>query len=226
MHPGSKYIVRLLDEFLLEGPNGCHQCLVFDLLGPTVNTMVDDAHHFGERLETDIIIRVSIQILKAVAFMHKAGYAHGGTVAFARVFPCISRHFTSLGLTFVDINLKNLAFHNGRLSRLSEEKLFEALGSPNPEVLTRSDGEPLGRGIPTQLVESAQWTGWPLDDDEDDENIRIIDLGEAFNQNAVPKHLAQPGGLQAPETIFTGKFDYRHDLWRVGLLVRTPLLVF
>ena len=59
-----------------------HQCLVFELLGPTVNTMVDDAHHFGERLDADTIIRISTQILEAVAFMHEAGYAHGGTATY------------------------------------------------------------------------------------------------------------------------------------------------
>jgi serine/threonine-protein kinase SRPK3 len=153
--------------------------------------------------------------------MHEAGYAHGGTVAYSRVFSRIRGTFTSLNLTFIDLNLRNLVFHNSRLSRLSEQELLEALGPPDPEKLTRLDGEPLRQGIPTQLVESAQWTGWPLDDDEDDENIRIIDLGEAFNQNAVPKRLAQPCGLQSPESIFTGEFEYRHDLWRVGLLVST-----
>ena len=78
--PGSEHIVRLLDDFIHEGPNGCHQCLVFELLGPTVNTMVNEAHHFGERLDTHIIIRASSQILEGVAFMHEAGYADGGIV--------------------------------------------------------------------------------------------------------------------------------------------------
>jgi len=80
-NPGSEHIVRLLDDFLHEGPNGCHQCLVFELLGPTVNIMVNDAHHFGERLDTDVIIRISTQMLEAIAFMHEAGYAHGGIAA-------------------------------------------------------------------------------------------------------------------------------------------------
>ena len=30
----SEYIVQLLGDFLHEGPNGCHQCLVIELLGP------------------------------------------------------------------------------------------------------------------------------------------------------------------------------------------------
>ena len=43
--------------------------------------------------------------------------------------------FISLNLTFIDLRIKNLTFYNGRLSRLSEEELFAALGPPNPEKL-------------------------------------------------------------------------------------------
>ena len=82
-NPGFEHIVQLLDDFVHEGPNGYHQCLVFELLGPTVSTMVNDAHHFGERLDTDMIIRISTQVLEAVASMHEAGYAHGGTVTYS-----------------------------------------------------------------------------------------------------------------------------------------------
>ena len=119
-----------------------------------------------------------------------------------------------------DISIHNLAFCKRRLSRLSEAELFEALGHPEQDELIRVDGQPQGQSVLSQLIKSAQWTGWPLDDDEDDENIRIIDFGEAFDKDAAPRRLAQPDGLQAPETIFTSRFDYRQDLWRVGLVVR------
>ena len=89
--PGSEHIVRLFDDFIHEGPNGCHQCLVLELLGPTVNEMVNEAHHFGERLDLDVIVRVSTQTLEAVAFLHKAGYAHGGT-ADCGLFTLHSQH--------------------------------------------------------------------------------------------------------------------------------------
>src|SRR6516162_6468690 len=92
------------------------------------------------------------------------------------------------------------------------KRLLEVLGLLESEELIRLDGESLKEDIPNQLVKSAEWVGWPDEDDEDDENIRVIDLGEAFIQDAVPKRLAQPGGLQAPETIFTGRFDCRLDL--------------
>lgn len=80
---GAKHIVQLLDDFFHEGPNGCHQCLVFELLGPTVNLSVYDYHREGERLDTETILKISTQLLEAVAFMHEAGYAHGGIVDYS-----------------------------------------------------------------------------------------------------------------------------------------------
>ncbi|PTU17900.1 hypothetical protein P175DRAFT_0512093 [Aspergillus ochraceoroseus IBT 24754] len=35
IHPCPQHVVRLLDDFDLSGPNGTHQCLVFELLGPS-----------------------------------------------------------------------------------------------------------------------------------------------------------------------------------------------
>ncbi len=100
---------------------------------------------------------------------------------------------------------------------MTEEGLFEVLGSPESEDLTRLDGEPLSKNLPSQLVKAVGWLDWI---DEDDEDLRIIDLGEAFLHGRKPKKLAQPSSLQAPETTFTSSFDHRLDLWRAGIVVR------
>ena len=107
--------------------------------------------------------------------------------------------------------------------QLTENDFLKVLGAPESEELARLDGKPLDNGIPNQLVKAAGWDEWI---DEDDEDLRIIDLGESFLQGAEPKTLAQPGCLQAPETIFTDSFDYRLDLWRGGCVVRKLRLDF
>ena len=65
------------------------------------------------------------------------------------------------------------------------------------------------------------WDDWI---DEDEEDIRVIDLGEARLQVAAQKKLAQPGSLRAPEHIFTDSFDHRIDLWRAGIVVSYTLV--
>ena len=110
-----------------------------------------------------------------------------------------------------------MAFTARRLSKLPAESMFEVIGGPKTEKLIRCDGKPLTPGMPEQLVKKTGWDNWI---DEDEEDVRLIDLGEAFPHGTIPARLAEPSDLQVPEKIFTGRFDYRVDLWRAGCMVR------
>ncbi len=103
------------------------------------------------------------------------------------------------------------------MSQTTKKDVFDVLGGPESEELARLDGKPLEDSLPKQLVKIAGWDNWT---DQDEEDLRIIDFGEAFLQGAEPTRLAQPDALRAPETIFTSKFDCRLDLWRAGIVVR------
>lgn len=74
----SNYIVQLLDSFTHGGPNSVHQCLVFELLGPSVDQVLADYHDGHDKLCKEAIIRMSTQLLKAVKFINGAGMCHGG----------------------------------------------------------------------------------------------------------------------------------------------------
>ncbi|KAJ5336345.1 uncharacterized protein N7506_004367 [Penicillium brevicompactum] len=189
---GSNFLVELLDEFTHSGPNGVHQCLVFELLGPSVQIVLADYKTDQERLEPESVFQFSIQLLKAVKFLHSVGMCHG------------------------DISGRNIAFTCAKLAQATEEELFEVLGSPEVEPLARIDGTPLGSGLPTELVQATEWVDWV---DEDEEDIRLLDFGESFLHGKEPAKLAQPGSLRVPETIFTDYFDYRVDLWRAGSMI-------
>ncbi|OQE28558.1 hypothetical protein PENSTE_c003G08400 [Penicillium steckii] len=188
----SNYLAQLIDDFIHEGPNGVHKCLVFELLGPPVDKVLQDYREFGDKLDSEIVLRMSTQLLKAIKFIHSAGICHG------------------------DISGRNIAFTCTRLWNLTKEELLVTLGSPKYEPLTRIDGAPLENGLPSQLVKAADWTEWI---DEDEEDIRLFDFGESFFHGHEPDKLAQPGPLRVPETIFTDSFDYRVDLWRAGSVI-------
>jgi serine/threonine-protein kinase SRPK3 len=118
-----------------------------------------------------------------------------------------------------DLSVRNIAFASYRLSNCSQTDIYEVVGSPTSEPLIRLDGACLDRGVPEQFVKSATWDDWI---DEDDEDIKIIDLGEGFAVGNAPQELCQPEDLQALETIFMNNFDYQVDLWRSGLRVSLP----
>lgn len=64
----------LLDHFTVVGPNGTHDCLVLELLGPSVSEV---AERFG-RLPPDIAKSTAYQALLGIDFLSRQKIAHGG----------------------------------------------------------------------------------------------------------------------------------------------------
>lgn len=69
--------MMMKDFFEISGPNGRHECLVLELLGPSVADYLD-AHSIDERLPGEMAKRVVKQTLLGLAFLHERGIAHGG----------------------------------------------------------------------------------------------------------------------------------------------------
>jgi len=81
---GARHITQLLGEFEHRGPNGIHKCLVFEPMGPSVNTMVEELPQFkprrwGMKIRYPPQMAKSIlkQSLQVLAFIHENGIAHG-----------------------------------------------------------------------------------------------------------------------------------------------------
>ena len=80
----AQHITQLLDEFEHHGPNGIHKCLVFEPMGPSVNTMVEELPQFKPR-KLGLKVRyppqmaksVLKQSLQALVFLHEINIAHG-----------------------------------------------------------------------------------------------------------------------------------------------------
>lgn len=70
--------VRLLDWFRHEGPNGIHNCLVTELLGPSIAGIMKVDKDTGGFFAPDTILRASRQLLEGIVFAHQAGFVHGG----------------------------------------------------------------------------------------------------------------------------------------------------
>lgn len=70
-HP---YIVSLQDTFTVRGPNGLHQCLVFDSVGPSVKRFADGQHQLSRLMARN----AGRQIAEGVAHLHSTGIGHGG----------------------------------------------------------------------------------------------------------------------------------------------------
>ena len=81
-------VVQVLDDFIIKGPNETHQALVFEMLGPPVLVQVTDGVIINERLDFDEILEMSVALLRALAYVHKAGHAHRGKITTLHGKPC------------------------------------------------------------------------------------------------------------------------------------------
>ncbi|OAA52843.1 Protein kinase-like domain protein [Beauveria brongniartii RCEF 3172] len=72
------FVPALHDEFIYDGPNGSHICIVTNILGPSLQHVITDYSNGRDRLEPDDILRLSDQLLEATALLHEAGFAPGG----------------------------------------------------------------------------------------------------------------------------------------------------
>ena len=71
---GAESICLPLDHFKIHGPNGNHISFVYPVLGPNVSLGL-----FRSSTDPDNDLRsISLQVVKAVKFLHSQGICHGG----------------------------------------------------------------------------------------------------------------------------------------------------
>lgn len=80
LHPRLKHVVHLLDDFNLNGPNGTHNCLVYELLGPNVSDALD-AHFPAGRLPGKLAKIIAKQSLIGLDGLHQQNISHGGKLS-------------------------------------------------------------------------------------------------------------------------------------------------
>jgi serine/threonine protein kinase len=75
----SKHIIKLLDHFQHDGPNGRHHCLVFELCGPNLQWFHE--RWYGDKSNPKWALPMMKHILEGLAFIHEAGFVHAGIYA-------------------------------------------------------------------------------------------------------------------------------------------------
>jgi len=120
-HPGRNYIPTLKDHFYVHGPNGCHLCLLMDVVGPTVSFVQE--HCEGYRLTAKLAHEASKQLLLAVDYLHQCGLAHGGVLlSFLN-----HKHLLTM---IIDIHTGNVLFRYPGLDTLEREQIINVLHTP------------------------------------------------------------------------------------------------
>ncbi|TQN68513.1 Serine/threonine-protein kinase SRPK [Colletotrichum shisoi] len=202
--PGAapQHTIQLLDDFQLSGPNGTHKVLVFEPMGASVNSMVEQLPQFNPRkwgmkvrYPPHMARSILKQSLQALEFLHGVGVSHG------------------------DFQPGNLLFSVRDIESAPEEVIRQAedvkTGSISP-LVERLDGKqdrwaPRYLCVAQPLQEFTHYTqGF---------TIKLSDMGGAFFFTDPPTKPVTPVGLRAPELILTKTVDRTLDIWSFGCLI-------
>ncbi|KAF8075210.1 kinase-like domain-containing protein [Lyophyllum atratum] len=213
---GVEYVMKVFDDFKIEGPNGTHECIVTELLGPYVDPTDLEEVYDDERFPLDVRKKMVSQIARGVAYLHKCGVVHG------------------------DLHLGNMLLYHPRMAHFSLEDIRQYFEIDEGGPLTRVDGVPI---TPTAHVPQRLYTT-PLPyallrlclSSLETVHVKICDFGEAFlyavngtpqpnTTTPIPRHI--PRVYAAPEIIFEEPINPAppSDIWALAVLMHMILSI-
>lgn len=77
-HPGKRFVIHLLDEFIINGPNGRHQCFVLPVALNSLKTAKGASVSDNSLFPPQVARSIATQALLAVSYIHSCGIIHGG----------------------------------------------------------------------------------------------------------------------------------------------------
>ncbi|KAF3287314.1 hypothetical protein TWF970_007042 [Orbilia oligospora] len=202
---GSEHVIRLKDSFYHQGPNGNHLCLVFELLGDNIYSILEDYSSeitgFSGRLTKfpmPVAKRILKEILLGLNFLHQNGVVHGD------LHP---GNFLSSVKGLNSLETRNFMARI-REATVEVKRIDEKLDRWAPKYLA----------MPQPLVETNQRLVSP---------IKISDLGASILTSEAPTARTPviAIGLRSPELILNSHpFDTYIDIWSFGCLMFEMLI--
>lgn len=77
-HPGSPFVLSLLDDFVISGTNGKHQCLVTPICGSNLALSKEECTDNTWRFPVNAAQAIAAQALLGLEYIHSNAVVHGG----------------------------------------------------------------------------------------------------------------------------------------------------
>ncbi|KIW11836.1 hypothetical protein PV08_09109 [Exophiala spinifera] len=184
-HPGASYIMMLLDYFTIQGPNGKHDCLAYEVLGPSIASVVRDSDGMDTTayLTLPSARKIIYQVLLALDYIHSVGLVHG------------------------DIYHGNVLFILRDLSQESSDDLCQPHSQVSADV-KRIKGSRQPGDIRRLTLD------WPLNELISPKgDVKLSDLGNSFFKHDPPSKPEAPLEYRSPEIILDNRISMAQDCW-------------
>ncbi|KAL4748179.1 hypothetical protein BDW72DRAFT_215007 [Aspergillus terricola var. indicus] len=177
-------------EFTLEGPNGTHQCFVYEVAASglgSISHVVDDVDVFLRKLTR--------QAAEAMSVLHRHNICHG------------------------DFRPSNILFRVNGLDGKSEEEVIDILGEPEGAAVVVYKNAPPDAHPPRYILNPVSWRS-TTSTQVCCHQIRIADFGESFIAGNPPPHGSGiPFQYAAPEVALDEKAGKESDIFALAATI-------
>ncbi|KAH7906664.1 kinase-like domain-containing protein [Hygrophoropsis aurantiaca] len=214
---GGEFIVKVFDDFTVDGPNGTHQCFVTEVLGPHLATELDlfwggdeDSVEIADALypadmkddqyPIDTAKKMVAQVAQGVAYLHRIGVVHG------------------------DLHPKNALLYFPEIENWSDQDIQKYFGPPKKRRVIRhpkySDITIDDPRVPEYFVLADTSVDLLALCTLASVHIKICDFGQAFLWGNEPTRIEihTPRVYAAPEVIFRDPVTPAADIWALAVL--------
>ena len=158
--PRRDSIQKFSDDFLVDGPNGTHRCLVYEPGGPDLAGLFDFRENQYYLLRPAMTRKIARQLVDAVACLHSADIVHG------------------------DIGPRNVLLRLKDIETWKPKDVIEQFENLIQEKPLLVDGGKPDQSAPEYLIQASEMA--KLDYAHLSDRIQLIDFGEAFDLRNPP----------------------------------------
>lgn len=183
-------VVLLLDHFRVEGPNGSHIAMIFELLGANLLRLIRKTNHKG--LPLDLVRTMARQILEGLDLLHRQA-----------------------GIIHTDLKPENilLCLTPGHIAALVEKS-----GGSSGSTFDLSDALS-SVGLRSPKATSTASASSIVDIDGHNVQVKLADLGNACWVNRHFTNDIQTRQYRSPEVILGHPYDTSVDIWSAACII-------